>query len=147
MQASVDHLGTLILEIFRLNGRLISAGDRIVGKMGLTSARWQILGAVVRAESKQTVAQIAREAGVARQGVQRIVNELVAEQILELHDNGNDKRALLVAITDKGVKLHGQADKARRAWLTEAVQGITQSEIDQAKTTLLAIRERLESPN
>ncbi|MEM7211572.1 MAG: MarR family transcriptional regulator, partial [Pseudomonadota bacterium] len=35
----------LILDVFRLNGRLLLAGDRLVSELGLTSARWQILGA------------------------------------------------------------------------------------------------------
>ena len=36
----------LILDVFRLNGRLLIAGDRLVGELGLTSARWQVLGAI-----------------------------------------------------------------------------------------------------
>jgi hypothetical protein len=36
----------LILETFRLNGELLTAGDRLVADLSLTSARWQVLGAV-----------------------------------------------------------------------------------------------------
>ena len=39
-------LTELILETFRLNGRLLAAGDALVRDLGLTSARWQILGAI-----------------------------------------------------------------------------------------------------
>jgi DNA-binding MarR family transcriptional regulator len=144
MQASADDLGALVLEIFRLNNRLLTSGDRIVGGLGLTSARWQILGTVARADRPQTVAQIAREAGVARQGVQRIVNELVAEQLLELFDNRNDKRAQLVGLSSKGLELYRKADTARRAWLTDVAQGTTRSEIERVRRTLLMVRERLE---
>ena len=41
-----DALTQLILEVFRVNGGLLSAGDRLVADLGLTSARWQVLGAV-----------------------------------------------------------------------------------------------------
>ena len=34
----------LILETFRLNGQLLAAGDALVSDVGLTSARWQVLG-------------------------------------------------------------------------------------------------------
>ncbi|MDH3233798.1 MAG: MarR family transcriptional regulator, partial [Alphaproteobacteria bacterium] len=42
----VEAVTALILETFRLNGRLLAAGDRLVGDLGLTSARWQVLGAI-----------------------------------------------------------------------------------------------------
>ena len=65
----------LILDVFRLNGRLLIAGDRLVGELGLTSARWQILGAIAYAERPESVAWHARTLGLHRQGIQRIVNE------------------------------------------------------------------------
>ena len=36
----------LVIEVFRLNGDLLAAGDALVGDLGLTSARWQVLGAI-----------------------------------------------------------------------------------------------------
>jgi len=45
----------LILEIFRVNGLLLAAGDRLTRDLGLTSARWQVLGAL--AEGPLTAAQ------------------------------------------------------------------------------------------
>ena len=41
-----DAVTDLVLEIFRLNGCLIASGDALVAKIGLTSARWQVLGAI-----------------------------------------------------------------------------------------------------
>src|ERR1700704_2902386 len=72
----------LILEVFRLNGRLLVAGDRLVADLGLTSARWQVLGAVALAAAPMPVAWIARNMGLTRQAVQRIVNELIADGTL-----------------------------------------------------------------
>ena len=66
----------LVLEIFRLNGRLLTAGDRLIADVGLTSARWQVLGAIHYADEPQTVSWLARSMGLTRQAVQRIVNEL-----------------------------------------------------------------------
>ena len=37
-----DALTGLILDLFRLNNLLLTAGDRLVAGLGLTSARWQI---------------------------------------------------------------------------------------------------------
>ena len=74
----------LILAIFRLNGRLLLAGDRLVAGLDLTSARWQVLGAIALAERPQPVAWLARNMGLNRQGVQRIVNEMRDDGLLEI---------------------------------------------------------------
>jgi hypothetical protein len=41
----VPRFTELVLEIFRLNGVLLTQGDRLVDDIGLTSARWQVRGA------------------------------------------------------------------------------------------------------
>ena len=66
-------LTDLVLETFRLNGRLLVSGDRLIAGLGLTSARWQVLGAVHFAPAPQPVSWLARSMGLNRQGVQRIV--------------------------------------------------------------------------
>ena len=71
-----DALTDLILDLFRLYSLLLTVGDRLVAPLGLTSARWQILGAMVAAERPQPVAWLARDMGANRQNVQRIINDL-----------------------------------------------------------------------
>ena len=56
-------LTDLILEVFKLNGRLLTAGDQLVSSLGLTSARWQVLGAIALSGVPQPVANIARNMG------------------------------------------------------------------------------------
>ena len=63
-----DDLGLLILEVFRLNGRLLAAGDELVAPLGLTSARWQVLGAIALSTVNQPVAHLAHALGLQRQG-------------------------------------------------------------------------------
>src|SRR5690349_7911013 len=43
-----EALTSLILQLFRVNSLIFSAGDRLAAHLGLTGARWQILGAVIR---------------------------------------------------------------------------------------------------
>src|SRR5215468_6520401 len=74
-----EALSGLMLDLFRLNSLLLTAGDRLVAPLGLTSARWEILGAVVAAERPQPVAWLARDLGANRQNVQRINNDLHKE--------------------------------------------------------------------
>lgn len=108
-------LTRLILEIFRANGRLLRIGDAMSRDIGLTSARWQVLGAV--RETPKTVAQIAREFELARQGVLWVVQALLKERMVELIDNPNHRRAKLVRLTRRGAA-------ARRKMMSRQVQWI-----------------------
>ncbi|MFT4185019.1 MAG: MarR family transcriptional regulator [Rhizobium sp.] len=143
MPADADELGRLILEVFRLNGRLLARGDEIVGPIGLTSARWQVLGALARSKTGRTVAQIAREAGVARQGVQRIVNELVRDGLVSFRDNPHHRKAQLVVLTDKGGDAYGAADRLRRDWIGALAAGFQSADIARAVEVLAALRQGL----
>ena len=57
-------LTDLILQVFELNGALLEAGNTLVRDIGLTSARWQVLGAVAMTGTPLSVAQIARRMGL-----------------------------------------------------------------------------------
>ncbi|WP_084649850.1 MarR family winged helix-turn-helix transcriptional regulator [Stappia stellulata] len=109
----------VILETFRLNGALLSAGDALVGDLGLTSARWQVLGAVALEGRPLSVAQIARRMGLSRQAVQRVVNDLTAAGLVALEDNPDHKRARLVVMTGAGEAAYAEADRRQIAWAKE----------------------------
>src|ERR1700760_4585868 len=99
--AANDALGELIVELFRLNGLLLAEGDRLTNDLGLSSARWQVIGALELVVRPLPVAQIARNMGVARQSVQRITNELEADGLIAFDDNPDHRRAKLVVLTAK----------------------------------------------
>lgn len=99
---SADILTELALEVFRLNSALIALGDAIAADLGLSSARWQVMGAITLAGRPQPVAQIARRMGLTRQAVQRVVNDLTASGLVVLQDNPAHRRAKCVALTAKG---------------------------------------------
>jgi DNA-binding MarR family transcriptional regulator len=134
----------LILEVFRLNGRLLVAGDRLVSRLGLTSARWQVLGAVALAERPEPVAWLARSMGLNRQGVQRIVNELAAEGYVALEPNPHHRRASLVVLTAKGRTAFAAADRLQTPWVNALARGLRAENIVAAKRIVAALRERLE---
>lgn len=90
------------LEVFRLNGALIAAGDALVAPLGLTSARWQVLGAIAEAEGGLPTAGIARNMGLTRQSVQRVVDDLATAGLVAFAANPHHKRAKLVRLTPAG---------------------------------------------
>ncbi len=134
----------LILDVFRLNGRLLVAGDRLVAELGLTSARWQILGAIAYAERPESVSWHARTMGHHRQGIQRIVNELEEEGNVEFQPNPRHKRAHLVHLTSKGQKLFEAALKLQVPWVNALSSGLTPKDIATAKHIIDQLETRLE---
>lgn len=102
---SMNDVTTLSLAVFRLNGALIAAGNRLTAPLGLTSARWQVMGAISLAGAPQTVARIARAMGLARQSVQRLADQLAKDGVVAFADNPDDRRARLVSLTPRGEAL------------------------------------------
>lgn len=134
----------LILDVFRLNGRLQLAGDRLVAELGLTSARWQILGAIAYAERPESVAWHARSMGVHRQGVQRIVNELEKDGIAEFQTNPHHKRAHLVVLTPKGQKLFESALTLQVPWVNDLAKGLSPDDIATTQKVISFLKLRLQ---
>ena len=134
----------LIVEVFRLNGALLQTADRLVSKFGITSARWQVLGAIGLPSVPETVARLARNMGLTRQSVQRIVNEMVDEGMLCLVENPHHQRAKLVTMTDKGRKAFEAAVKLQEPWVKALSSGIGKSRINDAREVLETLRKRLD---
>lgn len=139
-----DALTELILETFRLNGQLLIAGDALVADLGLTSARWQILGAIALSPVPLPVAHIARNMGLTRQAVQRLVNELARDGILRFVANPHHQRAKLVLLTARGVAAYEAAMQRQIPWAKSLTQKLSIREIEQATATLQALRCRIE---
>src|SRR3546814_21165088 len=106
----------LIVEVFRLNGSLLATADRLVSKFGITAARWQVLGAIGMPAVPETVARLARNMGLTRQSVQRVVNELVDAGMLCLLDNPHHVRASLVTMPAKGRNTFAAALELQEPW-------------------------------
>jgi DNA-binding MarR family transcriptional regulator len=140
-----DALTDLILEVFRLNGRLLAAGDELVRGLGLTSARWQVLGAAALAQTPLTVAGIARAMGLTRQAVQRLSVEMIADGLLEGRDNPAHRAARLMALTPKGRAVYAAAAARQAAWVAGLGEGVDAEAADAARRLLAGLRVRLES--
>ena len=141
---SVAAVTALILETFRLNGRLLAAGDALVENLGLTSARWQVLGAIATAPLPLSVAQIARSMGLTRQAVQRIANDMESDGLLRFAVNPNHQRAKHVVMTPRGQAAHSAAMKRQAPWAQALTHGLSAQQIAGATIILKQLRQKLE---
>tara|TARA_B100000678_G_scaffold265863_1_gene250293 strand:+ start:966 stop:1418 length:453 start_codon:yes stop_codon:yes gene_type:complete len=142
-EPKAEALTELILTMFRANNATLAWGDRIVSPLGLTSARWQILGAIVQADRDQPVAWLARDLGANRQNVQRIVNDLEKEGLVSFAPNPHHKRAQLVVLTEKGQQTYDAAIGLYDPLVAEVAAELTPEDIEAARRVLSALNERL----
>lgn len=145
-----DALTALMLETFRLNGRLLAAGDRLVAPIGLTSARWQVLGAIAMAGRGAPVAHIARDMGLTRQSVQRVVDVMASEGLVGFAANPHHRRAKLVVLTARGRATYEAAILRHVGWsngLADGLvaDGLTADDIVAATAVMRTLLARLEA--
>ena len=141
---AAEALTDLVLDVFGLNGLLLTVGDRIVARLGLTSARWQVLGAIAYAERAQPVAWLARDMGGNRQNVQRIVNDLRKTGLVTLEVNPHHRRASLVVLTDKGRRTFDEAMRAQAPWANLLSEDLAIKDIDTTRRVVAELRKKLE---
>ncbi|BBB97656.1 MULTISPECIES: MarR family winged helix-turn-helix transcriptional regulator [Bradyrhizobium] len=139
-----DALTDLVLDLFRLDSLLLTAGDRLVAPLGLTSARWQVLGAIVSAERPQPVAWLARDLGGNRQNVQRIINDLHREGLVSFEVNPHHRRAQLVVLTANGQRAFEAAMELQAPWINDLSEGLSVKDIRIVHRVITALRDKLE---
>ena len=139
-----DVITDLILETFRLNGCLLMAGDTLVADIGLTSARWQVLGAIALSPIPLPVAHIARNMGLTRQAVQRLVNEMEGDGLVSFEPNPHHQRAKLVLLTPRGKAAYDAAMKRQGPWASSLSNGLSIEQVEAATETLRVIRQGVE---
>jgi len=135
----------IVLEVFKLGGLFVNEGDRLTKPLGLTSARWKILGAISLSEEAMTVAKIAKTMGQTRQGVQRIADEMASEGIVEYQENPNHKRAKLLFVTDKGKSLYESISELQVPWAEKKAEGICLKDLQTTLSTLRQLTKKCES--
>ncbi|WP_428635166.1 MarR family winged helix-turn-helix transcriptional regulator [Sedimenticola sp.] len=142
--ATCDKFYQLIGEIFQANGKLLANGDQLSAKHGLTGARWQVLGALQLEQRPLTVAQIARRMGLQRQSVQRLVDIMIKQGILNGLPNPEHKRAKLVELTQRGKAVCEQLMETKQCWAAEIIQDFSCEELERAIHVLKKLGERLD---
>jgi DNA-binding MarR family transcriptional regulator len=135
----------VILSTFRANGLLLGAGDLLAADDGLTSARWQVLGALALEERPLTVPQIARRMGLTRQSVHSTVTRLVRDGLLELAPNADHRRSQLVRLTESGETTYAAVDERQAVWANRLAGGIGRADLETTARVLEELCRRLEA--
>jgi DNA-binding MarR family transcriptional regulator len=132
----------IVLEVFRLNRLLLDAGDDLTAPVGLTSARWQVLGIIEHGPAP--VAQVARAMGLTRQTVQETANGLEAEGFIEFAPNPRHRRAKLLVMTPKGYAAMDVVSRRHASWANELGDRHQATALEPVVSALSEIRATLE---
>lgn len=143
--ADTGPITDLTLTIFRLNGVLLHWGDWLVEPLGLSSARWQMLGAIALAGAPLTAPQIGEAMGVSRQGAQKQLNALLEQGLVEARPNPAHKRSPHYVLTSRGRGLYRQAEALWTARATALAARIPAARARSAASTLRSMLRHLQS--
>jgi DNA-binding MarR family transcriptional regulator len=132
----------LVLEVFRFNGLALEAGDRLTRPVGLSSARWQVLGVVDHAP--EPVANVARLMGLSRQGVQQTADALERDGFVEYIENPHHRRAKLISITAKGREALRRVEGLHAIWAKRLGAGMSPRQLQAVVNGLREARQLLE---
>lgn len=141
-------LTEIMLAVFRLGGRLLAQGDQLVAPLDLTSARWQVLGAVALAGQPLSAPQIAEAMGMTRQGAQKQLNTLEASGFFTRMANPRHLRSPLYALTALGEQAYAKAEALQTSWAQRLVTGcaLSLAELQATLASLQTLDEQLKLP-
>lgn len=139
-------LTNIMLMVFRLNGRLLEKGDQLVEPFNLTSARWQVLGAMALAGKPLSAPQIAEAMGITRQGTQKQLNRLEEDGFFKQSINPRHQRSPLYVLTEMGKRIFAKAMAMEAVWANGLVIGLPLRDLKNTLQILNTVYERLDSP-
>jgi DNA-binding MarR family transcriptional regulator len=138
-----DLLTEIVLLVFRVNGQLLASGDRLVEDLDLTSARWQILGAIALSASPRTAPRLAARMGMTRQGAQKQLDLLLAEGLVEASPNPGHRRSPLYALTRKGQSVYAATGRRQKGWASRLARDLSTGDLETAKQLLETLSRKL----
>jgi DNA-binding MarR family transcriptional regulator len=141
--SAVAEYRLLIADVYELAGLSRRISEREAAACDTTVARWHVLSAV--SDAPASVPAIARRLGQVRQGVQRVVDELVDAGQLARHPNPRHRRSPLVGITEEGSRVLDRLWAASEPTRNEqlAASRLTPAELMQARATLRKVIDAL----
>jgi DNA-binding MarR family transcriptional regulator len=139
-----DALTDLVMQVVRLIRDFTAAGEALAKPAGQTLARWLVLEAVQ--DGPATVAQIARQMHLARQGVQRLADVLVRDGLAVYEPNPAHRRAKLLRLTPQGRSALRTVQAAQQSWADALGAELGEADLRQASAVLDRVLDAIRKP-
>lgn len=138
-----DALTEVILEVFRFSGLIEQEGMRLSQPVGQSTARWRVLGAVMRAGGQESVADLARRLGLTRQAVQRTVRALKRDGLVEYGTNPKHQRSPWIRLTTKGDRVLRSLGRAQIKWSNRHADRLDVAQLARAADLLRRVSDQV----
>ncbi|PCH59795.1 MAG: MarR family transcriptional regulator [SAR86 cluster bacterium] len=122
----------LVLSVFKLNGLLVAEGDAMTANLGLSSARWKVIGVVALSTTGITVPSVARVLGQSRQAVQRISDVMVKDGLLSLSPNPKHKKSMLLFLSEQGKQAYNLLREEQDPWAIHNTEDIPLEDLESS---------------
>jgi len=137
----------------RLWIRLLRAARTVEGELrerlrlefGETLPRFDALAALERNRSGMTMTELSRSLMVSNGNITGIVERLVAAGLVVRLAHADDRRAIFVRLTPKGVEQFLIMAKAHEAWVAQIFAGLSGAETERLMALLGALPARLDA--
>ncbi|RJE72220.1 MarR family transcriptional regulator [Pseudoalteromonas sp. MSK9-3] len=104
---------------------------------GLTQAQWRVLAHVANTQGLgSTAKQICELANMDKSTVSRAIKQLEEKALIRLTQHENDKRAMVVTVTDAGCALYQDITPKALDWESELLSCLQDDEQKQLKTLI-----------
>ncbi len=132
----------LCLEILNAGFKLRAMGKKSGTVTPWGGGSWGLLRTLVT-EGPKTVPDIARSRPVARQHIQKLVNELRDMGLIRFVDNPAHKRSRLVDITGKGRTVYDSMTADVAAMAEDLARDLPAGDLDRARHTVSVVGAKL----
>src|SRR5690348_5743316 len=121
----------LVADVYELAGELERCGEALARSVGQSGARWKVLSAA--SGGGQTVAQLGRRLGLARQSVQRVADVLEEDGLLRYEANPDHQRSPRVALTAQGEEALESLSAAAAKWEDPLAAQLGRGELEETQ--------------
>lgn len=132
------------LSVFKLNGLLLRDSENRLKGTRLNKPRALVLGVLAQSKKPMTASQIAHEMGQTRQGVGRLVAQLVSEGFLLLEENPYLKNSKLARLTKSGMAAYQESYALHQKLIREKPLPVSARDLKISIDTLNVIIAHLE---
>jgi DNA-binding MarR family transcriptional regulator len=101
---------------------------RLKAEFGVSLPKFDVMAALARKEAGMTMTEVSRFLMVSNGNVTGLIDRLVADGLVVRVANQVDRRATLVRLTNKGLRLFAGMAEAHARWVEEMLAGFGQSE-------------------
>lgn len=116
-----------IIEFAQAVGRLVRRARAAGADSGLSWTESSVLARLAR-EGATTTAELARIQGIKPQSMGAVVASLEEQGLISRKAHETDGRQMLLEVTAKGEALWKERKAARRTWLAEAMQELSEED-------------------